>query len=596
MAPIPPQRIPPPPRLRPRRSPSKAATRLAGSVQKFLSLKVVLYVLLGTAAVFGVVVLCWKLGSFVRQFTRGRILQSQKSFKTRYIKTWYGWVPQDRYNSQRRAWKRVLGKPWRWFSWTDSNDDYSWVWWDSSYSKSEKVTRRESRRQFQKLKRRDKHPGPKSRSSFPPSDDRLTPSKQTFRTRPVKTTKTSHVPLLDSEGASPSVVTRKYTPDVRVSLHYSIYLTYPLHLKPPRSRPDCIRLSESDNIPQRARPDAQWACLTSSDPYRIIAWRARRHANGKGNELFSLCNNRRAKRLRMWAVNMQIQRPRSMLPYQGSLNGCPGSPVSEFLSRCSNQLSSLQQPDRDKAGFGTTRRNVPQYQENIPFDFDARSDWTLVVNGGIHSLWQKCNITIASAATQETKNNRQKTSPKNMSVDSLLDGELWFLDGLDRRLEWLLGECQPGRRGFRFPILPRTCMSKRPPIVYTYPCCASVELMRLHGDSRNSAGWTRNQSRDRISTIVPQERPNTTRTSPRINSWRAQVNKWRRYREIEEIKSIVQCGSSAEEPPDSVIDPSSWILRRPPQGFPMSTKQKNAYYCCEAGRWEKFEGWQMDGK
>lgn len=595
MAPIPPQRIPPP-RLHQHKPSPKVPTRLASSVKKLLSLKVVLYVLLGTAAVFGAVLLCWKLGSLVRQFTRGRILQSKKSFKTRYIKTWYGWVPQDRYNSQRKAWKRALGRPWRWFSWTDSSDDYSWVWWDSSYSKSEKATKSESRHRFQKLHRKEEHPKSNSRSSLPPAEDQLAPTRQTFGACPVKITKSSRFPTLENSSAGPSVVARKNTPNTRMSLHYSIYLTYPLHLKPPRSELDTIRLSEPDNIPQRPRPDAQWTCLTSADPYRIIAWRGRRRANGNESELFFLCNNRRAKHLRKWAVNMQIHSPRYMLPYQGSLNGCPGSPVSEFLSRSSDRQTSLQQFNQNKAALGMTRRKPPQYPETVSFDLDAMTDWILVVNDEAPSLWRDCNITIASTRTKKTQNDRQKTSSKNMSVDSLLDGELWFLDGLDRRLEWLLGECQPGRRGFRFPILPRNYLSKRPPIVYTYPCCASVDQMRLHGDSKNSIESTRNQSHDGISTIVPQGRPNTTHTRARIDSWRAQINKWRRYREIEEIKSIGNYGSSAEEPPDNVIDPSSWILRRPPQGFPMSTKQKNAYYCCEAGRWEKIEDWQLVGK
>lgn len=597
MAPVPLQRTPPSPRLHHyhHTQPATGSTRLARSVKNLLSLKVVLYVLLATAAVFGAVVLCWKLGSLVRQFTRGRVLQSKKSFRTRYIKTWYGWVPQHRYNSQRRAWKRALGRPWTWFSWSHSSDDYSWVWWDSSCAKSENATKSDSRRALPKLHRKDEYSRPNSGPSLLPADDQLAPSsKQAFGACPLGTT---GFPILDSFSASPSVVaTRKHIPDTRMSLHYSISLTYPLHLKPPRSGSDAIRLSESDIVPQRPRPNPQWTCLTRADPYRITAWRRRRRrrASGQRSKLLFPGTNRRAKRLRKWAVSMQIHSPRSMLPYQGSLNGCPGSPGSEFLSRCSDRQRSLQQFNQNKAPLGKTKKQSPHYPGNFAMDRNAKPDWILVIHDEA-PLRRDCNVTVAS--TTEKTEHKQKTSRKHMSVDSLTDGEVLFLDGLDRRLEWLLGECQPGRRGFRFPILPRNCLSKRPPIVYIYPCCASVDLMRLHGDSTKPAESTRNQSNDKVLTMVSQERPNATHTRARIDSWRTQINKWRRFREMEELKSTGKCGSSAEEPPNNVIDPSSWILRRPPQGFPMSTKQKNAYYCCEAGRWgKKVEDWQLIDK
>jgi hypothetical protein len=50
---------------------------------------------------------------------------------------------------------------------------------------------------------------------------------------------------------------------------------------------------------------------------------------------------------------------------------------------------------------------------------------------------------------------------------------------------------------------------------------------------------------------------------------------------------------SCEEPPDGKIDPASWILPKPPQGFGMSTKQKNAWYEGGAGWQEKLEDWQQ---
>ncbi|OQD82905.1 hypothetical protein PENANT_c019G02940 [Penicillium antarcticum] len=82
--------------------------------------------------------------------------------------------------------------------------------------------------------------------------------------------------------------------------------------------------------------------------------------------------------------------------------------------------------------------------------------------------------------------------------------------------------------------------------------------------------------------------------TPRIESWRAAVNRQRKVSGIRDaIRTVELFEASAEEPPDGHIDTACWALPKPPQGFEMSTAQKNAWYEGGAGWQEKLEDWQQ---
>ncbi|KAJ5776681.1 uncharacterized protein N7511_001692 [Penicillium nucicola] len=82
--------------------------------------------------------------------------------------------------------------------------------------------------------------------------------------------------------------------------------------------------------------------------------------------------------------------------------------------------------------------------------------------------------------------------------------------------------------------------------------------------------------------------------TPRIDSWRARVNNQRKVSGIRDvIRTVELLEGSAEEPPDGHVDPACWALPKPPQGFEMSTAQKNAWYEGGAGWQEKLEDWQQ---
>ncbi|THC95411.1 hypothetical protein EYZ11_005098 [Aspergillus tanneri] len=81
--------------------------------------------------------------------------------------------------------------------------------------------------------------------------------------------------------------------------------------------------------------------------------------------------------------------------------------------------------------------------------------------------------------------------------------------------------------------------------------------------------------------------------TPRIDSWRKAMNRQRKASGLKDIiKSVELYDGSIEDPPDGRVDPASWILRKPPQGIHMSTKQETTYYEGGAGWQEQLGDWQ----
>jgi hypothetical protein len=71
------------------------------------------------------------------------------------------------------------------------------------------------------------------------------------------------------------------------------------------------------------------------------------------------------------------------------------------------------------------------------------------------------------------------------------------------------------------------------------------------------------------------------------------MNRHRRQTGLREfIRGIELYGSSAEDPPDGKIDPASWILRKPPVGIGLSSRQRQTYYEGGAGWQERLSDWQ----
>lgn len=176
------------------------------------------------------------------------------------------------------------------------------------------------------------------------------------------------------------------------------------------------------------------------------------------------------------------------------------------------------------------------------------------------------------------------------SIPKLSDWEVRLIDQLNRKLGWVQSEMTPGMKPYHFALLANHWLNRETWLVIDPPSRVSIQHQRRWGDPRFSPSDTEH---DYIPTL---KYPVTTRKRalvPRIDSWRAAVNQQRRASGIRNaVRTIELYEDSAEEPPDGHIDPACWILPKPPQGFEMSTKQKNAWYEGGAGWQEKLEYWQ----
>lgn len=176
------------------------------------------------------------------------------------------------------------------------------------------------------------------------------------------------------------------------------------------------------------------------------------------------------------------------------------------------------------------------------------------------------------------------------SIAKLSDWEVRLIDQLTRKLGWVQNEMTPGMKPYHFALLANHWLNRETWLVIDPPSRVSIQHRRRWGDPRFNPFDTEHDYIPRL------KYPVTTRKRaqvPRIDSWRAAVNRQRRASGIRNaVRTIELYEDSAEEPPDGHIDPACWILPKPPQGFEMSTKQKNAWYEGGAGWQEKLEDWQ----
>nr|QKG86315.1 hypothetical protein [Aspergillus sp. FM242] len=109
--------------------PTKGAPTIPLPGRKYISLKVLLQLFAGTVCIFFLAVLFWRLGRFLRRFTKDRVLGGNIT-ASRYAKTWYGWIPLQQHERNKAWLKRWFHWIRNWTSWQSSKDDYSWVWWN----------------------------------------------------------------------------------------------------------------------------------------------------------------------------------------------------------------------------------------------------------------------------------------------------------------------------------------------------------------------------------------------------------------------------------------------------------------------------------
>ncbi|RAH83267.1 hypothetical protein BO86DRAFT_408786 [Aspergillus japonicus CBS 114.51] len=157
-------------------------------------------------------------------------------------------------------------------------------------------------------------------------------------------------------------------------------------------------------------------------------------------------------------------------------------------------------------------------------------------------------------------------------------------------LEWLSNQLIPGRRPYHFALLANHWLNPETWIVIDPPTRISIDARRRLGDPRfndpyPAVDWTPKPKYPKL-----QRR---TANVPKINSWRAAVNRNRRAGGLDDIiKGVELFEGSDDAPPDGKVDPACWILRKPPQGFSMSSRQGTVFYEGGAGWQETLDDWQ----
>ncbi|KAE8153755.1 hypothetical protein BDV25DRAFT_148735 [Aspergillus avenaceus] len=335
---------------------------------------------------------------------------------------------------------------------------------------------------------------------------------------------------------------------------------------------------------------------------------------------------RRSRKYQIWSARMALQASGSPSRTRLRWPVPPGSPKSEMLASLSSLPSSLAKllsgktstvirasilrsntvMSSDKGRHKRRRNGVGYRIKGVGID-----EWQPVSAPDIrgspqikatHSMLESDHIHAQKGSPQSelnekeerlqerqgTKRNRQ--SHAVVPMRDLSDWEIMMIDGLDRKLGWLSSQLLPGRRPFHFAMLPNHWLNTRTWIVYDPASRAPLDVKRRLGDPRFNKPYPKpDLGRKRR---CPKVNPKIAHT-PHINSWREAVNKNRKASGLKDlVKPVDLFDGSAEDPPGGQFDPACWMLRKPPQAFSLSSRQKETYYEGGAGWQEKLIDWQ----
>ncbi|KAJ5133815.1 hypothetical protein N7526_005180 [Penicillium atrosanguineum] len=338
-----------------------------------------------------------------------------------------------------------------------------------------------------------------------------------------------------------------------------------------------------------------------------------------------------------WSAKMQLKASRLGLHGSGDSSGPPGTPRTSILaSFLSEQSTSDPVPERlTKRGLRLLRSPIGRFSvafslENTerkhrsahvqlsslgiskyntaptrskfllnaspkvekkfyrPWHSLRETNRPLHARNTLHKLWPSTEIIIRSPIY----NNQPKPVLEGHQppFERLSDWEVRLIDGLDRKLVWIFNEFTPGQKPYHFACLANHWLNRETWVVIDPVSRVSQDARRQWGDPRFNVPYPDHCLDPRPKyPLVVHKRANLRR----IDSWRAAVNGQRRMSGLRDfVRTVELYEDSCEEPPDGKIDPASWILPKPPQGFEMSTRQKTAFYEGGAGWQEKLEDWQ----
>ncbi|RHZ72807.1 hypothetical protein CDV55_108636 [Aspergillus turcosus] len=364
--------------------------------------------------------------------------------------------------------------------------------------------------------------------------------------------------------------------------------------------------------------------------YAALAWHG---------EVASRSTQKRPRALayQMWSARMELQTSRCIRYNQGPLLGPPGSPESGLLGSFSSERTALLEvvprtidrrtanPSSDATSHAVSMKQPSDHERRRLSDKDAQNyeaehqrfkqqhridnsscrsaevrDLGLDAGspGGVQSSPRSNRVERArklhkvNNSTKLRKKHQSKArhqAPRKVPLRRLSTWESRLAHDLNRKLEWLIEQLSPGRRPFHFALLANHWLNRETWVVLDPISRVPIEARRLWGDPRFNSPYPMPRWEPRPK--YP-ESPCKTANRPHLNSWRVAVNRNRRASGLRDVVRSAALLEGSDEPPDGKVDPASWILRRPPQGFAMSTTQQDAFYEGGAGWQETLGDWQ----
>ncbi|PWY71705.1 hypothetical protein BO70DRAFT_342773 [Aspergillus heteromorphus CBS 117.55] len=637
------------PSLIPRSTLPAAAHATPIKVTKYIGLKVLLQLFAGTAVIFVLAVFFWKIGKFCRYLTQDKVFKSGNTTTTRYARTWYGWVSAQRHEDNKKAFRRCFRK-----IWTTSDNEYRWVWWDPGQKELE--TYRERKRLSRWLPRWLRNysyiaadtiwnPGP------PPCQNASALREASYLSGTSIGTNLS-IQLYLQQDSHQMTFQRMRKPDQEIQMKSARKGRYKQErLRLGNSEVICQNRSNYSAKAMAFRSDSadldsvvvrslSLPCLVS---YRGGFQQISMFSDASQSTHTTIILNRApalkrprglqsSRKYQVWSTRLELKTSKCL----GFLGPPPGSPRSKHLtSRSSDQMPLSRLAHQDRVHVNTISTTSSHL---ITFDCRKRhgtetkrpAEETYRLH---HERWlsteSSCSQihlhrrTLTSASDDRRvmcRGDRQehgrssrgkkpmhvhhpntKTSKKKepdvkwnaaakVPIRQLSNWEILFIDSLDRKLNWLHNQLSPGRRPYHFAMLANHWLNKETWLVIDPPSRISIDAKRRYGDSRfnvpfPNTSWGPNPK-------YPKKSCKAIR-SPRIDSWRAAVNRNRRASGLQDIVNAFRLyDTSVDNPPDGKVDPASWILRKPPQGLELSARERQVYYEGGAGFQETLDDWQ----
>lgn len=632
--------------------PSKGPFTAPISVKAHIKAAVFGELFAGTVGIFILAVIFWKVGKYIRSLNRHRVLREGKLTTARFARTWYGWVPIEVHQRN----KTVLANAFKWIidwlSWESSRNDYSWVWWDPGQETLQKCQRQRRTPKWMPRFLQSKSPCPADQIWNPGSlaechgalldtlGSEIGQATELSMARSIigirRSSQESNHHLLENSGSSSTQ--EWFKPREQMDGSYDdnpsrdsqvLDVTVPA-MSPTPFHHACSPTIQSNyamppwRIKSQSFPDLEKGIAHTPKPVK-----------GQGNlqlipygDLLSLRTMPRNRALdltlkppywhselrkcRVWSAKMQAKaNNRPIMCELRDSSGPPGTPFVEMLSSFLSEESALDSAptQRESVNNGQLKSPVDQlpalfsryHEPKVPHRAKA------LFHTAPARLRQQVNP-MSKSSQRERKSGFQKMSFSEAQSSSqnditfsgqilgqtdfgLYDWEIRLIDGLNRKLVWIFDETTPGQKPYHFAQLANHWLNRETWLVIDPVSRVPIYSRREWGDPRFNVPYPEATYNPKPKYQIPGQKRAYT---PRIDSWRATVNRQRRVSGLRDVVRAVELyENSIEEIPDGHIDPGSWMLPRPPQGFEVSTKQKNAWYEGGTGWQETFEDWQQ---